>query len=129
LRSASASRRLVARIGPGGVGERPHPRSPDTCRAVQGQRRPPSPHPQTAHYDEALILLEPNEATQPLARQRVTVINYPDGRFAIRHKGLDLPFRVFDKLRKINQAAIVENKRLGAVLAHIRERQDAYEPA
>jgi hypothetical protein len=28
-----------------------------------------------------------------------------------------------------DQAAIVENKRLGAVLAHIRERQDAYEPA
>jgi len=76
-----------------------------------------------------LLLLEPNEATRPLARQRVTVVNYPDGRFAIRHKGLDLPFRVFDKLHKVDQATIVENKRLGAVLAHIRERQDAYEPA
>jgi hypothetical protein len=83
----------------------------------------------TLHYDKMLILLEPNEVTRPLARQRVTVVNYPDGRFAIRHKGLDLPFRVFDKLRKVEQAAIVENKRLGAVLAHIRERQDAYEPA
>ena len=40
-----------------------------------------------------------------------------------------MPFRVFDKLGKVDQAAIVENKRLGAVLAHIRERQDAYEPA
>ena len=30
---------------------------------------------------------------------------------------------------KVNQAAIVENKHLGAALAHIRERQDAYEPA
>jgi transposase len=83
----------------------------------------------TLHYDKMLILLEPNEATRPLARQRVTVINYPDGRFAIRHKGRDLPFRVFDKLGKVDRAAIVENKRLGAVLAHIRERQDAYEPA
>jgi hypothetical protein len=44
-------------------------------------------------------------------------------------KGGDLPFRVFDKLRKVDQAAVVDNKRLGAVLAHIRERQDAYEPA
>ena len=76
-----------------------------------------------------LILLQPTEATRGLARQRVTVVNYPDGRFAIRHNGLDLPFRVFDKLGKVDQAAIIENKRLGAVLAHIRERQDAYEPA
>ena len=83
----------------------------------------------TLHDDKMLLLLEPNEATRPLARQRVTVVNYPDGRFAIRHKGLDLPFRRFDKLRKVDQAAIVENKRLDAVLAHIRERQDAYEPA
>jgi Winged helix-turn helix len=83
----------------------------------------------TLNYDKLLILLEPNEVTRPLARQRVTVVNYPDGRFAIRHKGLELPFRVFDKLRKVDQAAVVENERLGAVLAHIRERQDAYEPA
>ncbi len=59
----------------------------------------------------------------------VTVVNYPDGRFAIRHLGRELPFRVFDKLRKVDRAAVVENKRLGAVLAHIRERQDTYEPA
>jgi transposase len=83
----------------------------------------------TLRYDKMLILLEPNEVPHSLARQRVLVINYPDGRFAIRHKGRDLPFRVFDKLRKVDQAAIVENKRLDAVLAHIRERQDAYEPA
>jgi hypothetical protein len=83
----------------------------------------------TLHYDKMLLLLEPNEATRGLARRRVTVVNYPDGRFSVRHQGLDLPFRVFDKLRKVDQAAIVENKQLGAVLAHIRERQDAYEPA
>ena len=83
----------------------------------------------TLRYDKMLILLQPTEATRGLARQRVTVVNYPDGRFAIRHNGLDLPFRVFDKLAKVDQAAIIENKRLGAVLAHIRERQDAYEPA
>ena len=83
----------------------------------------------TLHYDKLLILLQPTEAARGLARQRVTVVNYPDGRFAIRHNGLDLPFRIFDKLSKVDQAAIVENKRLGTVLAHIRERQDAYEPA
>src|SRR4051794_30936078 len=34
--------------GPGGVGERPLPPPPDLCRAVQGQRRSPPPHPEAA---------------------------------------------------------------------------------
>ncbi len=75
------------------------------------------------------FLLEPNEITRPLARRRVTVVNYPDGRFAIRHRGVDLPFRPLDKPRQVDQAAIVENKRLGAALALIRERQAGYGPA
>jgi transposase len=83
----------------------------------------------TLRYDKMLLLLEPGEATRPLARKRVTVVNYPDGRFAVRHEGSDLPFRVFDKLGRVDQAAIVEHERLGAVLAHIRARQDAYGPA
>jgi hypothetical protein len=83
----------------------------------------------TLRYDKMLLLLEPTEATRGLARRRVTVVNYPDGRFAVRHEGSDLPFRVFDKLGKVDHAAIVGSERLGAVLAHIRERQDAYEPA
>ncbi len=35
----------------------------------------------------------------------------------------DLPDRVFDKRQRVNQAAIVENKRLGPVLAYIAERR------
>jgi hypothetical protein len=46
-----------------------------------------------------------------------------DGRLAIRYRGLDLPYITFDKLRQVSQAAIVENKHLGAVLLQIRERQ------
>ncbi|MGY4502107.1 hypothetical protein ACVWYH_006064 [Bradyrhizobium sp. GM24.11] len=77
----------------------------------------------TVQYDKVLFMLEPNEITRPLARQRVTVVDYPDGRVAIRHQGRDLPCRTFDKLQKVNQAAIVENKRLGEVLAYIAEQQ------
>ena len=40
-----------------------------------------------------------------------------------RNVSLDLPYRPFDKRSRVNQAAIVENKRLGAVLAYIAERQ------
>jgi Helix-turn-helix domain len=77
----------------------------------------------TLQYDKVLFLLEPNEITRELRRKRVTVIDYPDGRLAIRYRGLDLPYRTFDKLRQVSQASIVENKHLGAVLSDIRERQ------
>jgi hypothetical protein len=77
----------------------------------------------TLQYDKVLFLLEPNEITRDLCRKRVTVVDYPDGRLAIRYRGLDLPYTTFDKLRQVSQATIVENKHLGAVLAHIRELQ------
>jgi transposase len=77
----------------------------------------------TLHYNKVLFLLEPTDAARGLARKRVTVHEFPDGRLAIRHKGRDLPYRTFDKLRRVDQAAVVDNKRLGTVLAVIRERQ------
>jgi len=77
----------------------------------------------TLQYDKVIFILEPIAITRGLARKRVTVVDYPDGRLAIQHNGVDLPYRTFDKLQQVNQAAIVENKRLGPVLAYIAERQ------
>jgi len=77
----------------------------------------------TLQYDQVMFILEPNAITRSLARKRVTVVDYPDGRLAIRHNGVDLPYRTFDKRPQVNQAAIVENKRLGPVLAYIAEKQ------
>jgi hypothetical protein len=51
------------------------------------------------------------------------VIDYPNGRLAIRCNGVDLPYRTFDKRPQVNQAAIIENKRLGRILAYIAEKQ------
>lgn len=77
----------------------------------------------TLQYDQVMFILDPNEITRSLARKRIMVIDYPDGRLAIRHNGVDLPYRAFDKRQRVNQAAIVENKRLGPVLAYIAEKQ------
>ena len=74
----------------------------------------------TLQYDKVVFLLEPNEITRELRRKRVTVVDYPDGRLAIRHRGLDLPYTTFDKLRRVS---IVENKHLSAALVLIREQQ------
>src|SRR3954447_1024090 len=79
----------------------------------------------TLQYDQVLFILEPNEVTRPLARKRVMVFDYPDGRLAIKHNGRELPYRTFDRRQQVNQAAVVENKRLGPVLAYIAERQKA----
>ena len=38
----------------------------------------------------------------------------------LSHKAPDLPYRTFDKIRKANRAAVVENKRLGAFHDMIR---------
>src|SRR4051794_16395775 len=79
----------------------------------------------TLQYDQVLFILEPNEVTRPLARKRVMVFDYPHGRLAIKHNGRELPYRTFDRRQQVNQAAVVENKRLGPVLAYIAERQKA----
>lgn len=72
----------------------------------------------TLQYDKMLFILEPNEITRTLARQRVTVFDHPDGRLVIKHRGRAPPYRTFDKVRQVDQAEIVENKRLGSVLAY-----------
>jgi hypothetical protein len=77
----------------------------------------------TLQYNKILFLLEPSALTRDLRRKRVTVSDYPDGRLVIRYKGVELPYRTFDKLRQVSQAAITEAKFLGPVLAYIRERQ------
>jgi transposase len=78
----------------------------------------------TIQYDKVFFVLEPNEVTKPLARQHVTVSEFPDGRIVISHHGLPLPYRMFDTVRQVDQGAIIDNKRLGAVLQHIRQQQE-----
>ena len=42
----------------------------------------------TLQYDRMLFILEPTPIARSLARKRVTVIDYPDGRLAIRYNGV-----------------------------------------
>jgi len=70
-----------------------------------------------------MFILEPSEQAKAAIGKRVTVVDYPDGRLAIRYRGVELAYRTFDKIRQVSQAAIVENKQLGAALAFIRDQQ------
>jgi hypothetical protein len=80
------------------------------------------------YYDRMMLLLEPTPFARGLARKKVDVVNYPDGRFTVQFEGTPLPFRVFDKIQTVMPGAIVENKRLGAALAMVKEHQAAYTP-
>jgi hypothetical protein len=83
-------------------------------------------HNLTLHYDRMMLMLDPTPFARGLARKKVEVVNYPDGRFAIRYNGTTLSFRMFDKIQTVDAGAIVENKRLGAVLALVKEQQAAF---
>jgi transposase len=82
----------------------------------------------TLQYDKVLFILEPSDQAKTAIGKRVTVVDYPDGRLSIRYRGVELAYRTFDKLRQVSQAAIVENKHLGAALAFIRDQQLRREP-
>jgi Winged helix-turn helix len=82
----------------------------------------------TLQYDQMLLLLDPTPFARGLVRKKVEVVNYPDGRFAVQFDGTALPFRVFDKIQTVRPGTIVDNKRLGAALALVKEQQAGYAP-
>src|SRR6266853_1137482 len=67
---------------------------------------------------------------RPLARglvgKKVEVVSYPDGQFAVQFNGTARDFKVFDKIQTVQPGAIVDNKRLSAVLEQIKVQQAAY---
>ncbi|WP_372782558.1 ISNCY family transposase, partial [Litorivivens sp.] len=77
----------------------------------------------TLQYDRVTYLLTPCDLTTDLRRKKVRVLDYPDGTIDIRYEGISLPFSTFDKVRHVDQGAIVSNKRLGAVLKFVSEEQ------
>ncbi|MEO3480846.1 ISNCY family transposase [Phaeobacter sp. CAU 1743] len=82
----------------------------------------------TFSYDRKRIMLEENELSRALVGKYVDTYVFVDGRFEVRWKGQALPYRIFDMDQRVTHAAITENKRLGAVLAYVKEMQDAAPP-
>ena len=78
----------------------------------------------TFSFERQRIMLEETEVTRGLVGRYVETYAYADGRLEVRWKGYSLPYTVFDKDQRVTHAAITENKRLGDVLAYIKERQE-----
>src|SRR6476660_9758993 len=49
----------------------------------------------TVQYDKVLFILEPSEQAKAAIGKRVNVVDYPDGRLAIRYRGVELAYRNF----------------------------------
>jgi hypothetical protein len=83
-------------------------------------------HSLTLNYDRMMLILDPTALARGLVRKKVEVVNYPDGRFAVQFNGATLGFKVFDKIQTVQPGAIVDNKRLSAVLEQVKAQQSAY---
>lgn len=82
----------------------------------------------TFSYDRKRIMLEENELSRALVGKYVDTYAFVDGRFEVRWKGQSLPYSVFDMDQRVTHAAVTENKRLSAVLAHVKEMQEKAPP-
>jgi hypothetical protein len=82
----------------------------------------------TFSFERKRIMLAETEVTRGLVGRYVETYAYADGRLDVRWKGYSLPYTVFDKDQRVTHAAITENKRLGDILAYVKERQDQHVP-
>ena len=74
------------------------------------------------------IMLEETELTRRLVGKCVDTYAFPDARYEVRHKGVPLAYRVFDKDQRVASGVVTGRKELGAVLAHVQELQAAAPP-
>lgn len=79
-------------------------------------------------YERKRIVLEENEVTRNLPGKYVDSYEFADGRLQFRWKGINLPYSLFDKDQRVTHAAVIENKRLGAILEQIKQEQEVSAP-
>lgn len=83
----------------------------------------------TLKYDRKRFRLEVNDLTRGLVGKYVDTYEFADGRIRVRTKGVALPCAIFEPhQQRVTHAAVTENKRLDAVLAHIKEEQEKAAP-
>lgn len=81
----------------------------------------------TFQYDKVIYLVDSTEENLRLVHETVKVLDYPNGQIAILYGYRKLKFTIFDKLARVEQAQIVDNKRLGNVLKFAQQKQEEFE--
>jgi hypothetical protein len=75
------------------------------------------------HYRRVSYLIEPTKEALNLGGHKVSVHEWHDGRVELRCGGVILQYCTVDKEPHVSPGEVVENKRLGAVLATIQAAQ------
>jgi len=70
-----------------------------------------------------MYILEPSDAARRAMGKHVTLYETEDGEVSIVHDGHELSARAFHKEGHVHQAAVVENKLLGAALNYAKQMQ------
>jgi len=78
----------------------------------------------TITYDKYMYILKNIEENQKLVGKYVEFLEYPDDTVAINDQDRKINYSIFNKLAGLQQNEVVENKRLGAVLAHIQQHEE-----
>lgn len=81
----------------------------------------------TFQYNQVVYLIENSEENARLVHENVLILEHMDGHISVRYGHRSLKFKIFDKLEKVSQGQIVDNKRLGQVLQFAKEKQDEFE--
>lgn len=81
----------------------------------------------TFQYDKVVYLVDSTEENSRLVHETVKVLDYPNGQIAILYGYRKLKFTIFDKLARVEQTQIVDNKRLGNVLKFAQQKQEEFE--
>ena len=77
----------------------------------------------TLQYDKVIYLLDKTDTSERLISKVVMVYDYPDGSISIKRNGVAFSYSVFDKLRRVTQSAVTDNKRLSAALSFAMKNQ------
>jgi hypothetical protein len=64
----------------------------------------------TVQYDKVSYWIEDSVENRTLARKRVKVYDDYQGQIKIKYEGRELPYRRFDKIRQVEETAIVEEQ-------------------
>jgi hypothetical protein len=78
----------------------------------------------TLHYKRVMYILDQTAAARRAMGKQVTIYETDDGEVRIVHDGHELSARAFHKEGHVRQAAVVENKLLGAALQFAKQLQE-----
>ncbi|WP_407674601.1 ISNCY family transposase [Paraliomyxa miuraensis] len=78
----------------------------------------------TLNYKKVIYMVKPGADNNKLRGHHCNIFEWEDGFVELWYEGRRLPHSIFTKEGHVQQAEIVDNKRLGVVLEKIREQQE-----